>query len=156
MNETENERLNFHIQYQQYNEEQCMIKNYVKERSLLRPKTNILTLLFICLIYCVVCGTASFIVINFAHNVTQKFPFLIPLIWLVPFFCLIRFFLIKLIECYQHYAKEITRRKCLCKPTCSEYSIAVLKKYPFIIALFKIRKRLFKTCKGGVYKIDPP
>lgn len=63
---------------------------------------------------------------------------------------------IKIVECYQHYATEKTRRRCKCVPSCSEYAILCLKKYPLIRALRKIRKRLFVTCKGFDYIIDQP
>ena len=54
----------------------------------------------------------------------------------------LRFLGIKAVECYQHYAKEETRRKCLCVPSCSEYAILCLKKYELIKALLKIKKRI--------------
>jgi len=63
---------------------------------------------------------------------------------------------IKIVECYQHYASEATRRKCKCVPSCSEYAILCLKKYELIYALLKILKRLFVTCKGFDYIIDDP
>lgn len=67
----------------------------------------------------------------------------------------LRFLGVQIVKCYQHYASEETRRKCLCVPSCSEYAIICFKKKPFIIACFKIRKRLFKTCCGE-YKVDKP
>lgn len=92
--------------------------------------------------------------------------FLIDALWLIVFVnvifiilfieIVIRFFFILSIKCYQHYAKEETRRRCLCIPSCSEYSIICLKKYPLFFAALKIRKRLFKTCKGTMYLIDKP
>ncbi|MBQ9805334.1 MAG: membrane protein insertion efficiency factor YidD [Clostridia bacterium] len=63
---------------------------------------------------------------------------------------------IKLVECYQHYTSEEVRRRCLCVPSCSEYAIACFKKYWFIQAILKIRKRLYFTCQGDEYKLDPP
>lgn len=69
----------------------------------------------------------------------------------------IRYCLIQTVKCYQHYAKEETRRRCLCIPSCSEYAILCFRKiFPLIVALFKIRTRLYKTCKGEDYKIDYP
>lgn len=62
----------------------------------------------------------------------------------------------KIVECYQHYATEETRRRCKCVPSCSEYAILCLKKYELIRALRKIRKRLFVTCQGFDYIIDNP
>lgn len=69
----------------------------------------------------------------------------------------LRFCLIMLIKCYQGYAKEETRRRCKCIPSCSEYSVICLKKiFPIVIVFLKIRKRLFVTCDGEDYKVDFP
>lgn len=68
-----------------------------------------------------------------------------------------RFCLILLIRYYQKVAKEETRRRCKCIPSCSDYSILTLKKiFPLLLAIIKIRKRLFVTCNGEEYKIDFP
>lgn len=63
---------------------------------------------------------------------------------------------IVLIKLYQHYAPEHIRRKCLFKPTCSEYAILAIDKYGLIIAIPKIYNRIFKRCVGKEYKIDYP
>ncbi len=69
----------------------------------------------------------------------------------------IRFCLLQTVKCYQHYAKEKTRRRCMCVPSCSEYAIICLGKvFPLILALIKIRIRLYKTCRGEDYKLDFP
>lgn len=60
------------------------------------------------------------------------------------------------IHLYQRYASEDLRRRCLCKPTCSEYAIQVIEKYGVIRGLRKSYVRLFKTCRGRRYKIDNP
>ncbi|MDO4363209.1 MAG: membrane protein insertion efficiency factor YidD [Clostridia bacterium] len=60
------------------------------------------------------------------------------------------------IKLYQHYAPEEIRRRCLFKPTCSEYAILAIKKYGLIIGLVKTYNRLFKKCKGNIYRIDYP
>lgn len=67
----------------------------------------------------------------------------------------LRFFGIVLIKAYQHYATDEMRKTCHCVPSCSEYSIKALKKYPLIVAFVKIFIRLNKTCDGS-YKIDRP
>ena len=76
-------------------------------------------------------------------------PFAVILVFL-------RILCITIVKCYQHYAKEQTRRRCLCKPTCSEYALICLKKYNIIKALKKIHRRLFITCNGGFYRMDEP
>lgn len=69
----------------------------------------------------------------------------------------LRFCLIEAVKCYQHYAREETRRLCKCIPSCSEYALISLKRiFPVLVALLKIRKRLYVTCDGGDYKIDFP
>ena len=67
----------------------------------------------------------------------------------------LRYFGITLIKCYQHYATDEMRSTCLCVPSCSEYSIIVLKRYPLIISFILIVIRLNKTC-DGTYKEDYP
>jgi len=83
--------------------------------------------------------------------------------WILTIFLLVlilelylRHFLILSVKCYQHYARDEVRRRCLCIPSCSEYAIASLRSYPLLVALIKIRKRLFRTCKGEMYKVDFP
>lgn len=64
--------------------------------------------------------------------------------------------LIGAIRLYQRYAPERIRRKCLFKPTCSEYAILAIKKYGVIRGLYKSYIRLFKKCRGRTYRIDEP
>lgn len=69
----------------------------------------------------------------------------------------LRFVLIFAIKIYQRYTKEDIRRRCICLPSCSEYSIICLRKiFPLAFALLKIKKRLFNTCKGEKYILDYP
>ena len=68
-----------------------------------------------------------------------------------------RLCLIHTVRCYQHYAKEETRRRCKCIPSCSEYAVTALKRvYPLFVAAVKISKRLFHTCNGCEYIVDFP
>lgn len=60
------------------------------------------------------------------------------------------------IHLYQHYASETVRRRCLFKPTCSEYAVLAIRKYGVIIGCIKIYFRLFKRCRGTIYSIDYP
>lgn len=69
----------------------------------------------------------------------------------------LRFCFIQSVKCYQAYAKDKTRRRCKCIPSCSEYAVLSLKTvFPLFIALIKIRKRLKSTCNGAEYKVDFP
>ena len=67
-----------------------------------------------------------------------------------------RRFLIYCIQVYQHVAPEWLRRRCICKPSCSEYSIEALQKYGLLKGCYKIYIRLTKTCRGQSYIIDKP
>ncbi len=135
--------------------EQQEVQAYVQNKPLIKPKTNIITILLIIFCY----GGFSYLT-AFGSVSLFHIKFRIPLVYIasfsISFLYIARLLCIKLVECYQHYAKEETRRKCLCKPTCSEYAIIVLRKDILLVALFKIAKRLFKTCKGGIYKKDEP
>ncbi len=82
---------------------------------------------------------------------------LYALIWyFVSFLCVARKAGIGAIRLYQRYAPEHVRRRCLCRPSCSEYSITCLQKYNLIKATCKICKRLFKTCGAYGYVDDWP
>lgn len=60
------------------------------------------------------------------------------------------------VKLYQHYAPEEVRRRCLFKPTCSEYAILAIKKYGLIIGLVKTYVRVVYKCRGNIYRIDYP
>ena len=94
--------------------------------------------------------------------IVSPLPLALKIIFPILFTLLIvegylRFCCILVVKCYQHYAKEETRRRCKCVPSCSEYAVLSLKKvFPLIFALLKIRKRLYVTCNGEEYKVDFP
>ena len=60
------------------------------------------------------------------------------------------------VRLYQRYAPEDIRRRCLFKPTCSEFTILAIQKYGVVKGLYKAYIRLFKKCKGRIYSIDEP
>lgn len=152
---SEQDKLDFRAHYIQYNDEQEEVQSYVRHKYMQRPKTNLFTILMIVLAYLLACGFGTWLLTLFDIPLMLRIV-LSVFLWMFVFWAISRRFLIKVVECYQHYAKESTRRKCLCMPTCSEYAIAVLEKHFLIVALYKIWKRLFKTCKNGVYKKDYP
>lgn len=139
-----------------FEEKQKMLEDIIKSRSLIRPKTKIITVLTWILAYLLLSFFISTMVI-YALQVT-KYKWLLYLFSYIIFgFLFSKKICIKAIECYQHYAKDETRRRCICVPSCSEYSISALKKYNIFKALNKIRIRLFKTCRGGFgYISDEP
>ena len=138
----------------EFEEEQKRLEHYIKKRPLPRPKTNIAVLLSWILLYLFLGFLSAFAVIS-VFQIACKW--LVYFISYLAFLCLfLKKICIKAIECYQHYAKEETRRKCVCVPSCSEYAVAALKKYHTLKALNKIRIRLFKTCGGYGYVQDDP
>lgn len=138
-----------------FQEEQKKLAKYVREKPLSRPKTNIAILLFWILGYLFISFLGANAVITLSRITTFKWLIYV-LSYLIFGFAFLKKVCIKAIECYQRYAKEETRRKCVCIPSCSEYSIAVLKKYNVFKALNKIHTRLFKTCGGYGYMRDEP
>lgn len=132
-------------------ERQKKLEKFINSRKLTRPGTKkwhvaIAFGLFV-----------LFVFVAVAIAVFGRRSIIIPIIL---FFILIevylRFCLILVIKCYQHYASDEVRRRCLCVPSCSEYAILSLKIFPLTVALLKIRKRLYTTCKGEDYKLDFP
>lgn len=155
-------------------EEQTIAEKYVLERPLNRPDTDAKTAVKSIAIYLLVSFIVGFSLLylfsrlgifellpinikNFRKHHATFFNFL----FIVLFYILIGLFCLKkavigCIKLYQHYAPEEIRRRCLFKPTCSEYAILAIKKYGLIIGLIKTYNRLFKKCKGNIYRIDYP
>lgn len=137
-------------------EKQKKLENLVNTRSLVRPnvkKWQITTLLVV-LPFLILLG------VLFISLLTLS-PYLEIILILVVILLLIetylRFCLVILVKRYQTVAKKETRKRCKCIPSCSEYAVLCLKIiFPLLLALLKIRKRLFKTCNGEEYKIDFP
>ena len=132
------------------------LEEYQKNRVLVVPKTTKLHVVLWALVYLITASTIFVI-----PNLINKIPLHAKIIIIVVCFLLfsdlyLRFLGIKVVECYQHYAKEETRRRCLCVPSCSEYAILCFKKFIFLYAIKKIKKRLFHTCKGDEYIVDWP
>ena len=135
--------------------EQKRLEIYIQNRPLSRPKTTIISVLVWIFIYLFL-STALAVVVICSFQIV-KYKWLVYLgSYIVLAFLFLKKICIKSIECYQRYAKEETRRKCVCIPSCSEYSIAVLKKHNIFKALHKIRVRLLKTCGGYGYVQDEP
>lgn len=141
--------------FRQEHAKQKKLESYVNSRVLNRPKTKKWQV------------TASFVILPFLLFLEVYFTalisnLLIKIIFVVASTCFIvevylRLCLIGVVKCYQRYAKSETRKRCKCIPSCSEYAIICLKKlFPLILALLKIRKRLYVTCNGEEYKIDFP
>ena len=135
--------------------EQERLERYIQVRPLPRPKTTIFYVLVWIFIYLFISFVVA-VAIIYAFQIANYKWLVYSESYIVFAFLFLKKICIKSIECYQHSAKEETRRKCVCIPSCSEYSIAVLKKYNIFKALNKIRIRLFKTCGGYGYMYDEP
>ncbi|MBQ6087433.1 MAG: membrane protein insertion efficiency factor YidD [Bacteroidales bacterium] len=133
-------------------EEEALVRDYCEKRPLTRPQTSFWNIVFFILARGLFACLSGLVTLFFWHRFWG--PFL--LIWILLLFIDIKKGMILCIEAYQHYAPEKMRRKCICKPTCSEYAIACLQKYNVYTALRKIYIRLTRTCRGRSYIIDEP
>lgn len=155
-------------------EEQMIAEQYVLERAIDRPDTDFkkamryvsiyitLSLLSALLSFHLVDWLGIFYMLpDFLAELYNAHPFLFGVMYgllvytLIGFFCL-KTAIIGTIRLYQHYAPEDVRRRCLFKPTCSEYAILAIQKHGIILGLFKTYIRLFKKCRGNIYRIDYP
>lgn len=155
-------------------EEQMIAEQYVLERPIVRPDTDFKKAMrYVCTYF-----FASFLVAllsfhlfdwfgtfllfpNVLNNLSENHPVLFEILFISFVFIFIGLLCLKkaligTIRLYQHYAPEDVRRRCLFKPTCSEYAILALQKYGVIIGLFKTYIRLFRKCRGNIYRIDYP
>ena len=134
---------------------QKKLEKIVLSRKLTRPATKKWEVTVVFAVFLILCVMAVYVITVIETNTIYKILILIGSLILI-FEVYFRFCLILAVKCYQHYASEVVRRRCLCVPSCSEYAIITLRKYPLISALIKIRIRLYRTCKGEDYKLDFP
>ena len=135
---------------------QKKLERFVNSRSLVRPNVKKwqVTAVFVGLPFLILLGILPLCFLKVKLYLKLIFIFIYILLLFETY---LRFCFIILVKRYQAVAKEETRRRCKCVPSCSEYAILSLKKiFPLLLALLKIRKRLFKTCNGEEYKIDFP
>ncbi len=135
-------------------EGQRKLEKRVNNRKLYRPRTSKFSVIFSYIIFILFLLLIPFLMILKINLAVRIIVIVLDILFDIEIILRISF--IKTIKCYQRYAKEETRRRCLCIPSCSDYSIACLRIFPLIYAFYKIYKRLFKTCKGEMYLIDKP
>lgn len=135
---------------------QKRLEKYQQERKLPRPKTTKLTVGLYTALLLMILGGLIILLFFFSSMPLWANTVVFALCVICAAESLGRLLSIRIVECYQHYAPETTRRKCKCIPSCSEYAILCLKKHTLIRALCKIRKRLLVTCQGFDYIIDDP
>ena len=100
-------------------DEQKTLEKYQVERVLFVPKTNMAMLLGWLFLFLVLIALDIFLSIILIKKILLRIVAIAALL-IVIFEVYGRFLGIKVVECYQHYAKEETRRRCLCVPSCSE------------------------------------
>ncbi len=155
-------------------EEQNIAEEYVLERPLERPDTDAKKAIKCVAVYflsSIAIGVSMLYLFSWLgvfallpdflenfkeqHNIIFGILFVLLVYIIVGLFCA-KMAVIGCIKLYQHYAPEEIRRRCLFKPTCSEYAILAINKYGLIIGLYKAYIRLFFKCRGNIYRIDYP
>lgn len=155
-------------------EEQMIAEQYVLERVIERPDTDVIKAIKCVFIYVaasIAISLVSFHLFDWLGifymlpesflNIYEEHPFMFGFLFFAFVFVIVgllnlRRAVIGIIRLYQHYAPEEIRRRCLFKPTCSEYAILAIQKYGVVIGLCKAYIRLFKKCRGNIYRIDYP
>ena len=136
---------------------------YRRYRPLARPKTDVFVISKGLIFIAVLVTLVAFFVTIVCKKTVDGIPYSIiglffriagVIVLLIAVFCHKRIVLL-LIELYQHYASEKTRRKCVCMPSCSVYALMALRKYNTIKALYLIGNRLSKCCSPVAF-IDYP
>lgn len=134
---------------------QKKLEDIIQSRPLSRPKTKKWHVIAEFVVFLILIGGIFFLLLVMEKNTVETMLLFFSALFIVVELYL-RFCLIQVVKCYQHYASDKVRRRCLCVPSCSEYAILSLKLFPLTVALMKIRKRLYKTCKGDDYILDFP
>ena len=135
---------------------QKILENIVNTRVLNRPKIKKWQVAIVIAILPFLLGFLIYICLINQRSLALKLIFLqISIIFIFEIY--IRFCLVCVVKCYQAYAKRETRKRCKCVPSCSQYAVLSLKRvFPLVLALLKIRKRLYVTCDGEDYVLDYP
>lgn len=139
-------------------QEQELVRRYVMERPLYRPPVTYLRaflLFFVSAMLSVMLSIIIYYVLRMLGVLVDKKVFFLAF-YIAVFVIFARWIGILCVRLYQHYAPEEIRRRCLLKPTCSEYAIIVIKKYGLLIGGIKTWIRLNYKCCGDVYYIDEP
>jgi len=137
--------------------EQDVAMNYCQHHELVRPNTNFTRFVMWVLFIEITSITLSYVLCKVLHwfSIVLSFVTLYSIISPIVFLIFLKKICVLLIELYQHYASEKTRRKCVMMPSCSEYALLALEKYNIFKGLYKTYIRMTTKCKGS-YKIDYP
>lgn len=135
------------------------VREYCEQRQIVRPHINYTLALLLLFLYessvevfsrfLYIWGSESFSFFKGKEMMcywgTQLFFFLIFGRWIAVF----------AVRLYQRFAPEHVRRRCHCRPSCSEYAVIVLRRYGIIWGGYKCYRRIFYTCGAG-YVDDAP
>lgn len=132
------------------------VRDYCLHHSLTRPNLTIAKAMVLVLVFGILVTVCAVILYYTFDTMGLSFSTIYIICTLIGILLVAKRLLIGMVMLYQRYASETVRRRCLCKPTCSEYAILVLKKHSVPVGLYKIYVRLFRTCKGMDYVIDYP
>ncbi len=138
-------------------EEQDIAEKYVLFRPLPRPGTDIrkgILCFFAYTLSTIILAALTFPVTNAIWEI--QFMHHLLAVSALTGLCSLRTAVVGCIRLYQHYAPERVRRKCLFRPTCSEYAILAIRKYGVIIGFILTVNRLLKKCRGSIFRIDYP
>lgn len=140
--------------------EQELVKDYVLNHTLSRPKNNLKQLIVYAIIFEAVVIALCYLIssqidggVKGNYLPGEALFFIINISLGLLIIKRISLFFIKL---YQHYAPNYIRRRCCLMPTCSEYAILSIKKHGAIIGLWRTYIRVTKVCTGDNYRIDYP
>ena len=152
-------------------EEQKEAEKYVLEKELIRPKTNVFTVLKCYFVFLTsILGITVLVFLFFRHFfpvIAEKIEFFIKekpdftftvifvICHIIGFIVVLKPMVIGFVHLYQHYSPEELRRACLFKPTCSEYMLLAIEKHGLVKGILLSFKR-FKKCNGEIYRIDYP
>ncbi len=139
-------------------EEQELVRKYVLKRPLYRPNITYLksaVIILSTIVVLIILAVISYYALASLGFIFKKVIYY-SVFLLVAFIIGARWLAILIVRLYQHYASEEIRRRCLLKPTCSEFAIIVIKKYGLLIGGIKTWIRLNYKCRGNVYYIDEP
>jgi putative component of membrane protein insertase Oxa1/YidC/SpoIIIJ protein YidD len=151
--------------------EQEEAEKYVLEKELIRPGTNVFTVIkyfFVFFFSTLGVTVAVYFFLRFPfpvlavkiQKIAEEEPWktggvIFIVCQVIGFLIVLKSMIIGFVHLYQHYSPEEIRRNCLFKPTCSEYMILALQKYGLFKGLAKSFDR-FKRCHGNTYHIDYP
>lgn len=128
------------------------IRDYCLRRPLFRPKVNY----FLALSLFLFCEAgAEWLSYRLCNRLCIGFSTAYCCVQLLLLLLLGRWAVIFFVKLYQRHAPEHIRRRCHCRPSCSEYALVVLRRRGLLIGGYQALKRIFFTC-GAIYKEDMP